>query len=249
MTLRELHLFAGIGGGILGGMLLGHRCVGAVEINPYCRKVLRARQADGTLPAFPIHDDIRTFTGGSWRGRVDVVAGGFPCQPWSSCGHRRGTADERHLWPEMARIVAEVRPRYVFLENVNIEAFREPWRDLRELGYHVPPAIRLGTGDLNGASRRWRWWAVGADTGVVGREAGAPEHGAQIDMAIPHGSDPDRLAVAARRLWDRSRAVREVAGASVDLDRLRAIGNAQSPQVAAQAFRLLLDNLVSNSYC
>ena len=72
-SLRELHLFAGAGGGILGGMLLGHTPVCAVELDAYCRKVLQARQADGWLPQFPIYEDVRKFDGTAWRGRVDVV--------------------------------------------------------------------------------------------------------------------------------------------------------------------------------
>lgn len=78
--MNELHLFAGAGGGILCGILLGHSCVCAVEIEPYCRKVLLQRQRDGILPKFPIWDDVRTFDGKPWRGKVDVVCGGFPCQ-------------------------------------------------------------------------------------------------------------------------------------------------------------------------
>ena len=84
--MRELHLFAGAGGGILGGMLLGHTTVCAVEIEPYCRQVLLQRQRDGILPKFPIWDDVCTFDGKTWRGKVDIVAGGFPCQDISSAG-------------------------------------------------------------------------------------------------------------------------------------------------------------------
>lgn len=120
-----MHLFAGIGGGILGGMLLGHECVCAVEIDNYCRQVLKQRQTESILPPFPIHDDIRTFDARPWRGRIDIVCGGFPCQPWSSAGKRRGAADPRHLWPEMARVISECRPEFVFAENVSLAAFRE----------------------------------------------------------------------------------------------------------------------------
>ena len=84
--MNELHLFAGAGGGILGGILLGHTTVCAVEIEPYCRKVLHQRQRDGILPKFPIWDDVCTFDGTPWRGKVDVVCGGFPCQDISSAG-------------------------------------------------------------------------------------------------------------------------------------------------------------------
>ena len=84
--MNELHLFAGAGGGILGGILLGHTTVCAVEIEPYCRNVLLQRQRDGILPKFPIWDDVCTFDGKPWRGKVDIVCGGFPCQDISSAG-------------------------------------------------------------------------------------------------------------------------------------------------------------------
>lgn len=102
--MNELHLFAGSGGGILGGMLLGHTTVCAVEIEPYCRKNLLQRQRDGILPRFPIWDDVTTFDGKPWRGLVDIVCGGFPCQD-ISCAGRGGEsqvqeADSGQKWPE-----------------------------------------------------------------------------------------------------------------------------------------------------
>ena len=84
--MNELALFAGAGGGILGGKLLGWRTVCAVEWEPYPASVLCARQNDGLLPPFPIWDDIQTFDGNPWRGIVDVVSGGFPCQDISAAG-------------------------------------------------------------------------------------------------------------------------------------------------------------------
>ncbi|WP_033990214.1 DNA cytosine methyltransferase, partial [Pseudomonas aeruginosa] len=116
--MNELALFAGAGGGILGGHLLGWRTVCAVEFEPYAASVLAARQNDGLLPPFPIWDDVRTFDGRPWRGLVDVVSGGFPCQDISAAGNGAGINGERSgLWREMARIVGEVRPRFVFVEN------------------------------------------------------------------------------------------------------------------------------------
>lgn len=116
--MNELHLFAGAGGGILGGMLLGHTPICAVEIEPYCRKVLLQRQRDGILPRFPIWDDVRTFDGRQWRGHIDVICGGFPCQDISSAGKGAGINGERSgLWSEFARIIGEVRPRFAFVEN------------------------------------------------------------------------------------------------------------------------------------
>ena len=85
--MNELALFAGAGGGILGGKLLGWRTVCAVEWEPYPASVLCARQNDGLLPPFPIWDDVQTFDGKPWRGIVDVVSGGFPCQDISAAGN------------------------------------------------------------------------------------------------------------------------------------------------------------------
>ena len=103
-TMNELALFAGAGGGILGGHLLGWRTVCAVEWNPYAAGVLVARQNDGILPAFPVWDDVQTFDGRPWRGLVDVVSGGFPCQDISAAGTGMGIAggvevDSGAKWP------------------------------------------------------------------------------------------------------------------------------------------------------
>jgi site-specific DNA-cytosine methylase len=113
---NELALFAGAGGGILGGRLLGWRTVCAVEWDAYAASVLVARQNDHSLEPFPVWDDVRTFDGRPWRGVVDVVSGGFPCQGYSGAARGRTVAED--LWPEMRRIVADVAPRYVFAENV-----------------------------------------------------------------------------------------------------------------------------------
>lgn len=114
----ELSLFAGIGGGILGSQLLGWRVVCGVEIDPYCREVLLRRQEEGILEPFPIWNDARTFDGKPWHGVVDIITSGFPCQPFSVAGRRRGADDERNMWPDTIRIIGEVRPRYALLENV-----------------------------------------------------------------------------------------------------------------------------------
>lgn len=116
--MNELALFAGAGGGLLGTKILGWRTVCAVEFNPYRRKVLLQRQRDGMLDLFPIWDDVRTFDGWPWHGIVDVVSAGFPCQPFSSAGRMLGSKDGRNMWPETIRIIREVRPPMVWLENV-----------------------------------------------------------------------------------------------------------------------------------
>ena len=210
--MRELHLFAGAGGGILGGMLLGHTPVCAVEIDAYCRKVLEARQRDGWLPYFPIYEDVRQFDGKPWRGKVDVVAGGFPCQPWSHAGKRKGADDPRHLWPEMARIVEEVRPRYVFAENVQLAAFEEPWRDLRRLGYRVSPALCVAAADVGAPHLRKRWWLLATDADSQQIRDQQSGRASRIQAKPGHDGGQEHMADADSQRRDRSRASREAGG-------------------------------------
>ena len=132
--MNELALFAGAGGGILGGKFLGWRTVCAVEWEPYPASVLCARQNDGFLPPFPIWDDICTFDGRPWKGIVDVISGGFPCQDISVAGKGDGLDGARSgMWREMARVVGEVRPRYVFVENSPMLTFRGGTRVIGDL--------------------------------------------------------------------------------------------------------------------
>ena len=163
-NLNELALFAGAGGGILGGHLLGWRTVCAVEWEPYPASVLCARQNDGLLPPFPIWDDVQTFDGHPWRGVVDVVSGGFPCQDISAAGKGAGIDGERSgMWGEMARIIHEVRPRFVFVENSPMLTSRGLGRvlgDLASMGFDARWGV-LGAADIGANHQRDRIWVVG----------------------------------------------------------------------------------------
>ena len=169
--MNELHLFAGAGGGILGGMLLGHRCVCAVEIDQYARSVLIARQNDGSLPPFPIWDDVCTFDGTPWRGIVDVVCGGFPCQDISAAGKGAGITGERSgLWKEFARIIGEVRPSYVFVENspmLTIRGLGTVLGDLAAMGFDAEYGV-LSAADVGANHRRERIWILAHSNGDRG---------------------------------------------------------------------------------
>jgi len=158
---NELALFAGAGGGILGGHLLGWRTICAVEWEPYAASVLVARQNDGILPPFPIWDDVQTFDGRPWRGIVDVVSGGFPCQDISAAGKGAGIEGERSgMWREMARVVSEVRPRFVFVENSPMLVTRGLERvlgDLTEIGYDTKWTV-MGAADVGAPHQRDRIW-------------------------------------------------------------------------------------------
>lgn len=161
--LRELALFAGAGGGILGGTLLGWRTVCAVELDAYCATLLAQRQADGCLPIFPIWSDIKSFDGRPWRGHVDVVSGGFPCQDISVAGSGEGLDGEHStLWFEMARIIREVEPRYVFVENSPALTSRGIHRilsDLANLRFDVEWGV-LGAADVGAPHVRRRIWLL-----------------------------------------------------------------------------------------
>ena len=166
--LRELALFAGAGGGILGGKLLGWTTVCAVECEPYAASVLIARQNDGLLPPFPIWDDVCTFDGRPWCGVADVVSGGFPCQDISVAGGGAGIGGERSgLWAEMARIIGEVRPRYVFVENspaLTVRGLGRVLGDLAALGFDARWGV-LGAFHAGAPHKRERIWVVANATG------------------------------------------------------------------------------------
>ncbi len=267
-ALREAHLFAGAGGGILGGMLLGHTPVLAVEIDDYCRRVLAQRQRDELLPAFPIFGDIKDFDGRPWKGRVDLVSGGFPCQPWGMSGKKLGREDPRHLWPEMARVVGEIRPRFVFAENVDVKAFEQPYHDLRGMGYRVPPMLQLGAVDVGSPHRRSRWWLLAADsdgdrcegpslhvrsgrqepaeavTGRSGAKVAEADTGRLQGQRNVRRSGVDQEPARGRRWWRSEPRLGRVAhGVPSWVDRIKALGNAQVPTVAATAFQILMDKL------
>ena len=161
--LNTFHLFAGAGGGILADLLLGHNPIGACEIEPYPRDVLLARQRDGILPAFPIWDDVCTLDGTPWRGTVDVLCGGFPCQDISAAGKGAGITGERSgLWKEYARLIGEMRPRFVFAENsplLRTRGLGVVLEDLASLGYNARWGV-LGARDVGAPHKRDRMWVL-----------------------------------------------------------------------------------------
>ncbi len=177
--MRELSLFTGAGGGLLASRLLGWSTVCGVELDEYARAVLHARQRDGMLEHFPVWDDVRTFDGEPWRGAVDVISGGFPCQDISAAGKGAGIDGERSgLWSEFARIIGEVGPRFVFVENSPNLVTRGLGRvlgDLASLGYDAEWCV-LGADDLGAPHLRKRIWILAhfadADRESIGVEQG-----------------------------------------------------------------------------
>ena len=237
---NELHLFAGAGGGILGGILLGHTCVCAVEIEPHNRKILLARQRDGLLPRFPIWDDVRTFDGKPWAGKVQTLCGGFPCQDISiSNRNAQGISGQRSgLWSEMLRIACEIRPRFIFVENSSALTFRGLGRvigDMAEAGYDAR-WLCLRCADVGGNHFRDRIWILADSQGFDGQTSKESYRArlagiqAQLGRVSWWKTQPDVL-----RVDD---------GLAADVDKRNyAIGNGQVSLVAAIAWRILRGEL------
>jgi DNA (cytosine-5)-methyltransferase 1 len=230
--MNELALFAGGGGGLLAGHLLGWRTVCAVEIEDYPRRVLLQRQADGFLPRFPIWDDIKTFDGKPWSGKIDVISGGFPCQDISAAGKGDGLEGERSgLWKEMFRIICEVRPKFVFVENspnLTTRGLGTVLGNLASVGFNARWGV-LGAGDIGAKHQRDRIWIVAYanDTdrrGECRRLRSIPKCNQTGDSYSP---------------FNQPEPLRMVDGVANRVDRLRAVGNGQVPICAAIAWRIL----------
>lgn len=218
--MNELALFTGVGGGLLGTHFLGITPVCAVERNEHRRCVLMQRQNDGILPWFPIWDDVRSFAGSCWAGTVDLVSGGFPCQAFSTAA--RGRNNAINLWPEMARIVREAMPAYVFAENVTAAAVEQAAQDCADMGYKTE-LLPLSAQDLGADHIRERYWllAYADDKGELQRLVNAKVASMQgiysgIWEAGPKQSGLDD-------------------GVARRVDRYEAAGNGQVPIVAAAA--------------
>lgn len=167
LPIKELSLFSGAGGGLLGTThLLGWETVCYVEWDDYAAQVLQARIEDGYLHDAPIWDDVCSFDGGPWRGHVDVITAGFPCQPFSVAGAMGASLDERNGWPDTARIIRDIRPQHVYLENVpgllagSHGYFGTVLKELASLGYDARWGV-LSAADVGAPHRRDRLWIHG----------------------------------------------------------------------------------------
>ncbi len=142
--MNGLALCAGVGGLELGLRLAfgpTYRTVCYVEREVYCAEILARRMEEGYLDLAPIWDDLATFDGRPWRGAVDIISAGLPCQPYSLAGSRHGHDDERAVWPAWVRIVRECEPAHVFLENVPpfLKHFEPVYDELLGMGFELPP--------------------------------------------------------------------------------------------------------------
>lgn len=224
-SIQEFHLFAGIGGGIYGGEILGHHCCAGVEIDKFCQTVLKQRQTDGWMDKFPIYDDIRSLNGVDFKGTFDILCGGFPCQAFSYAAHGNNI-ENKNLWPNMLEFVLQSEAPIVFGENVTIIAIEKAQKDLEKLGYRVE-RCRLACMDLHADHKRPRFWLLAVkDTNVFKKVAdhicSLPKFKAGFWLVNPN-------------------TIKYPSPVPVLAPQKRGIGNAQAPIAAACAFRLLVN--------
>jgi len=264
--MKHLDLFSGIGGFALAAQEVWgdeYECVGFVEIDKYCQALLKRR-----FPNVKIWGDIRTVTADAESGQpgvkaeqegrkniggscCDLITGGFPCQPFSQAGKRRGTEDNRFLWPEMLRVIKDFKPRWVLAENVrgilNIEGgmvFEQVLSDLEAIGYEVQAFI-IPACAVNAPHRRDRVWIVGHTKRI----------NAQRMWEKQDGQEQNRLCGRENKVWRKNWLEIATKLCGVDdgfpteldglklsksrhrIERLKALGNAIVPQVAVEIMR------------
>ena len=186
--MNGLALCAGVGGLELGleRVFPNFRTVAFVEGEAFAAANLVKKMEEGVLDQAPIWSDLRTFDGKPWRGKVDLISAGFPCQPFSLAGMRKGTEDERHLWPSVSRIIGEIQPSIIVLENVPgvlNAAGLGIFGNLSEMGYDVAWGI-VRASEAGAPHRRARFFAVGvlSNPNIAGGRAGEGSKQSQRDL-------------------------------------------------------------------
>lgn len=202
-TFNYLSLCSGVGGLDLGFKLAipSSRAAAYVEREAACIEVMATRMEEGCLDQAPIFSDVAAFDGKPWRGLVDCIIGGYPCQPFSVAGKQRGVDDPRHLWPHIARIIREVEPTYCFFENVSNHlniGFDIVVRELQAMGYEVEAGL-FSAEEIGAPHKRERLFILGYSArneqrwqrlGAVGREGEARRSGG--DVAYSERRDSER---------------------------------------------------------
>lgn len=264
-----MHLFSGIGGGLLADLILGHRPIVAVELEPYACKVLRERAAEGWFPELHVWEgDVRLFDPSEYAGKVDCIHAGFPCQDISVAGKQAGVSEGTRsgLYREVLRIADIVRPRYLFLENVAAilsNGLGTVLADLAAMGYDSR-WICLRASDVGAPHHRDRWfllanskstraWAdnvwlwqrisriSGRKDAKEGNSAMADAYGAQRQGVQRQERIPTEYSDSSGPSWWEVEPGlgRVVDGVPNRVGQLKGYGNAQVPLQAATAWRLL----------
>jgi len=239
--MKHLDLFSGIGGFALACKWAGIETIGFVEIDKFCQQVLNKN-----FPGIPIIGDIKDVKEDTFKRPVDIITGGFPCQPFSVAGKRKGQSDDRFLWPAMCDIIKGYKPNWVLGENVTgiIDmAFYQVLSDLDDIGYETQAFI-IPACAVNAPHRRDRVWFVAHTKSVNGNEY-ANEPSGEVSgqgMGSLQSGGCGVLEIEGtfninRREILESAICREDDGIPDRVDRLKSLGNAIVPQVAYQILR------------
>lgn len=224
----HLDLFSGIGGFALAAQWAGFRTVGFVEREPFCQKVLSRH-----FPDRPIFGDIAEFSATQFAG-IDLLTGGFPCQPFSQAGRRKGKDDDRYLWPEMFRVIQEARPTWIVGENVaglDGLGLDDCISDLESISYKVAPPLEIPACAVGTPHKRERVWILAYSTCDRQPQPRLEDwKGASQSFPPATWAWPERPSA----FTDIPRATD---GVSNRMDRLTSLGNAIVPQVAYQILK------------
>ena len=235
--MRHLDLFSGIGGFALAARWAGIETVGFCEIEEFPRKVLQKN-----FPGVPIHRDIHDLDGSEYEG-IDLITGGYPCQPFSLAGKRKGAEDDRHLWPEMRRVIAQAKPSWVVCENVYghvTMGLDEVLADLEGDGYAAQPFVVPACG-VGADHKRDRVWVVAHSEGERCNNGNDGKNKRTTDRKEYAPSDAcGAFSWLETGQWACEPAVPRVVNGLPDrVDRNRALGNAIVPQVAYEILRTI----------
>lgn len=260
--MNELSLFSGAGGGLLASKyLLDWNTIGYVEYEKYPQQIIKQRISDGVLDAAPIFGDIRAFIkegyAEAYKGMVDVITAGFPCQPFSTSGKERAQDDSRNMWPETIKCIRIVRPKYALLENVanllSHKYIRRIFADVAESGYDARWRL-LSASEVGASHFRNRLWILLSDTDNNTRgptdgikykrppeSIGSSKNGLEAgnDLAFTYSQEFGQI---------ESRMDRMSNGLAYRLDRYKATGNGQFPYSMATAWKILTEGLLEQQF-
>jgi DNA (cytosine-5)-methyltransferase 1 len=243
-SMKHLDLFSGIGGFALAAQWAGIETVAFCEIDKFCHKVLNKN-----FPGIPIHDDIKTLNGENYAG-IDIITGGYPCQPFSTAGKRKGADDPRHLWPEMFRIIRQARPTWVVCENVAGHVsmgLDKVLSDMEGINYTGQPIIIPACAKDAPHERKRVWIVFHADSvNAAGIERPIGEN-FQAEKWETTQSEQERnyrfVELEPRAITPRpttyAGALRILDGIPNRVDRCKSLGNAIVPQVAYEILRCI----------
>lgn len=232
--MKVLDLFSGIGGFSLAAHWMGWETVQFVEIDRFCQAVLRKN-----FPNVPIHDDIRTFNRSTLSGEIDIVVGGFPCQPLSIAGKRRGKNDDRWLWDEMYRVSNEVKPTFIVAENVSgvYKYLDEICTSLESIGYETEP-VNITASSIGADHIRERYWII-AHSISSGYEGGLSVRKEKEYSTLGNVFEDEARYTTQYENEIESMRLGTYNGIPLTLDRIKSLGNSIVPQVAFEIFKAI----------